>query len=90
MEISLAIIQAENSRRLMNRLAKHWGHKFPVKVGEDEGEIELPMGICRLRCSDKLTVELESDAEQMPRLQKVVADHLERMAGKEALVIEWT
>ncbi|MGO1501468.1 MAG: DUF2218 domain-containing protein [Marinobacter sp.] len=86
---SSAQIQTQNSQRIMNRLCKHWGHKLPVALTAHQGEIELPLGICRLHCTDILTVKLESDVAQMPRLQEVVADHLVRMAGKEKLVIEW-
>lgn len=74
----------------MNRLCKHWAHKLPVSLSSDKGEIELPIGVCRLHCTDLLTVELSSDVEQMPKLQEVVSDHLLRMAGKETIVIKWT
>ena len=87
---SSAIIQTQNSQRIMNRLCKHWAHKLPVTLSLDQGVVELPIGICRLYCTDLLTVELSSDSEQMPKLKEVVSDHLLRMAGKETLVIEWT
>lgn len=86
---SSARIQTQNAQRLMNRLCKHWGHKFPVSLDAQQGQIELPLGVCRLHCADTLTVELTSDAAQMPTLQQVVTDHLQRMAGKETLGIEW-
>ena len=86
---SSAQVQTQTPQRLMNRLCKHWGHKFPVTLDEQQGVIELPLGVCRLHCADTLTVELESDSVQMSRLQQVVADHLQRMAGKETLAIEW-
>lgn len=86
---SIAHVQTQSPQRLMNRLCKHWGHKLPVTLSAQQGEIELPMGVCRLHCTDMLTVELESDAVQMPTLQQIVTDHLQRMAGKEELAIEW-
>lgn len=83
-------IQTQNARRLMNRLCKHWGHKFPVSLSEQQGRIELPLGICRLSCAtDSLAVELKSDAEHMQQMQQVVAEHLLRMASGEELIIEW-
>ncbi|WLP93615.1 DUF2218 domain-containing protein [Psychrobacter sp. M13] len=88
--LSSATILTQSPQRIMNRLCKHWAHKLPVTLSPDQGEIELPMGICRLHCTDLLTVELSSDTEQMARLQEVVSDHLLRMAGKETLIIEWT
>lgn len=89
MTTSTARIQTQAPTRLMTRLCKHWAHKFPVSLNELQGEIELPMGVCRLYCTEELTVELESDSEQMSLLQQVVADHLLRMAGKEELAIAW-
>jgi len=89
MQTANALIVVEQPVRLMNRLCKHWAHKFPVNQDERQGEITLPMGVCRMHCSDVLEVELETTPEQMSRLQQVVADHLQRMAGKETLVIEW-
>ena len=86
---SSAVIQTQQAERLISRLCKHWGHKFPVTHDEHQGEIELPMGICRLQGGATLRVELAGDAEQMPTFQQVVADHLQRMAGKEELVVEW-
>lgn len=86
---SRAAIQTQHPERLMKRLCKHWGHKFPVELNEQQGSIELPLGICRMFCTDILQVELHSDAEQMPKFQQVVADHLVRMASSEELVINW-
>lgn len=86
---SSATIQTQNPQQIMNRLCKHWAHKLPVTLSSDKGEIELPMGVCQIYCTDLLIVTLKSDAEQLPKLQQVVSDHLLRMAGKETLVIEW-
>lgn len=86
---SSATIQTQNPQQIMNRLCKHWAHKLPVTLSSDKGEIELPMGVCQMYCTDLLIVTLRSDAEQLPKLQQVVSDHLLRMAGKETLIIEW-
>lgn len=85
---SSATIQTQNPQQIMNRLCKHWAHKLPVTLSSDKGEIELPMGVCQMYCTDLLIVTLKSDAEQLPKLQQVVSDHLLRMAGKETLIIE--
>lgn len=84
-----AEIRAANPVRLMNRLCRHWDHKFPVETEDQQGTITLPLGVCRMVCTDILRVELQSDEQQMARLQQVVADHLVRMAGAEPLTIDW-
>lgn len=88
-QTSLAVIHTAQPERVMKRLCKHWGHKFPVDISEQQGRIELPMGVCRMLCADALTVELHSDPEQMATFQQVVADHLQRMSSGDALIIEW-
>ena len=89
MMIAYADIHTEQPERLMKRLGKHWGHKFPVETGEQESTITLPLGICHMFSTDILRVELRSDEQQMSTFQEVVADHLRRMASSEQLVIEW-
>jgi hypothetical protein len=91
MHLSFAHIACANPGRLINRLCKHWGHKFPVELDDALGRIELPIGECRLRdAGERLEAQLQAaDAAALARLQQVVADHLERMASDEALTIVW-
>jgi len=90
-EKAAATVATKNPSRLINRLCKHWGHKFPVQHDEQKGEIELPIGNCRMEAAEGgLQVEVEAeDPEQLQKLQQVVADHLERMATGEALSFTW-
>lgn len=88
-QISIAVIHTLHPQRLMTRLCKHWGHKFAVELAEQHCSIELPLGLCHMRCTDILQVQLHSDAEHISQLQQVVADHLRRMASMEELVIDW-
>jgi len=90
MAVSTASIATQTPERLIKRLCKHWGHKFPVELQERSGTIELPLGRCSMQAGDgTLQVELEGEDENLPRLQDVVADHLQRMASEESLVIDW-
>ena len=91
MPASRSHVVTDNPSRLITRLCKHWSHKFPVRHDEREGEILLSIGQCRLAVADKgLDIALEADdAEQLQRLQEVVAEHLERMAGDESLAFDW-
>jgi len=92
MPTAQATITAEvlGPAKLMNRLAKHWAHKFEVELGEEQAVIPFPAGRCVLRVDGALlraTVEAD-DAEVLAKLETVVADHLVRMA-KEPLEIDW-
>ena len=92
MQTARADITAEvlGPTRLMNRLAKHWAHKFEVELDEEQAVIPFPAGRCVLRVDGALlhaTVEAD-DPEVLAKLENVVADHLIRMA-KEPLEISW-
>lgn len=91
MHTSHAQVATANPARLIKRLCNHWRHKFPVQVDEQGGEIELPLGQCSLQVSPAgLQARLQSpDPEQLQRMQTVVAEHLQRMAGDESLGIAW-
>lgn len=90
MLISTAKIATTNPQRIMNRLSKHWAHKFSVQLEENSSFIPLSIGNCSLQCEEELLeVKLTATAENLDRLQEVVADHLCRMASKEELIINW-
>lgn len=91
MTLSSVRIATQDPVRLIRRLCKHWAHKFPVTLDEQRGEIQLSYGHCLLQAGEgELQVRLQAhDAEQLPRFQQVVADHLQRMAGDETLEFAW-
>jgi hypothetical protein len=52
--------------------------------------VNFPGGPCNFYVSNELLrVVLSVDEASHERLQQVVADHLQRMAGEETLFIEW-
>ncbi|MCQ4316027.1 DUF2218 domain-containing protein [Stutzerimonas zhaodongensis] len=81
-----------NAERLTKRLSNHWRHKFPVETDSKGAEIKLPIGVCGLQSVDGgLGVRVQAaEEDQLERLQTVVADHLQRMAGDEALTFAWS
>jgi len=92
MTASQATITAEvlGPAKLMNRLAKHWSHKFDIELTEDSADIPFPFGRCVLSVDGpalQATVEAE-DAESLAKVETVVADHLVRMA-REPLEVRW-
>lgn len=91
MLISSSSIDTAQPVQVIRRLCKHWGHKFPVTATEGRGHIELGFGQCRMQAaSGKLEVEVSAaDGVALQRLEAVVADHLQRMAHGENLIITW-
>lgn len=91
MPISRAEIATQDGSRLINRLCKHWAHKLEVEHDAEQGRVVFDGGTCLLHASpERLVVALEAlDEPTLDRLESVVANHLERMAGGEPLDIVW-
>ncbi|ALM51060.1 DUF2218 domain-containing protein [Halomonas huangheensis] len=89
MHNTTAQVMTPSGQRLINRLCKHWAHKLEVDI--EQGRVVFEGGVCLMRADDaSLQVDLQAEnAELLERLKGVVASHLERMAGKETLVINW-
>ena len=91
MTISSAKVVTPNASALIRRLCKHWGHKFPVTYDEEHGDVSLSKGRCLMRVLDGgLDVRLDAASdEDVEHLERVVGEHLQRMAGKEKLEFAW-
>lgn len=91
MPLSRAEIATPSGERLINRLCKHWAHKFEVERSAQEAKITFASGTCLMRAEeDSLAVAIETlEEERLDELEGVVERHLMRMAGDEALVIIW-
>ena len=91
MNISTSHVITGQATPLIRRLCKHWAHKFPVTYDDLHGDIQLSYGHCLLQVGEgNLEVRLEAEnAEHLERLERVVAEHLQRMALKETLAFEW-
>lgn len=86
-----SLVRTDNPQRLVSRLCKHWGHRFPVHLHDEGGDIELSFGHCAMtHCDDGLDVRLRAEQEdQLAKLREVVTEHLQRMAGDESLSFDW-
>lgn len=89
---AVATIPTQNGSRYLQQLCKHWSHKFEVVFDTNNGTIPLPMGTATLAATNtELEVKVETaDSATLERLQKVVAEHLDRFAFREApLSFDW-
>ncbi len=81
---SQATVQTRNASRYMTRLCKHWSHRFEVDFDESTGRIEFGgKERCLLNASsDSLEMTVEAPSQSaLASLEKVVVDHLMRMAN---------
>jgi hypothetical protein len=90
MTVSEAYVTCANPVRLMTRLCRHWSHKFNVQLDEGRGSVAFPAGTCEFAAeASLLQVSLRMPEDNQARMQQVVAEHLQRMAGAETLAVHW-
>ncbi|RHW16984.1 DUF2218 domain-containing protein [Sphingomonas gilva] len=93
MSRSSAEVPTANASRYLQQLCKHWSHKMHVEFDAEKGRIAFPNGtIAELAArEDALAVTLDvPDGEDAGRMRRVVAEHLDRFAFREApLAFDW-
>ncbi len=88
MPITETHIATPSASKYLQRLCKHWSHKFAVNFTPDKGRV--PFGDNRAATfeatPDTLTMRIEAaDAETLTRLEGVVVEHLKRFSFREDL-----
>ena len=89
--IATATITTVEPARIILRLCKHWGHKFPVSYDDTQGRVELSNALLLMRAGEGqliFRIEAPPDAD-IARLEQVVADHAQRMARGETYTWQW-
>jgi hypothetical protein len=87
-----ARIATANASKLLRTLCNHWRHKFDLNYSDDRAHIPFSAEAHVAGSADAtgLTMTIShTDATQLPQLQTVVAEHLQRFAREETLVFEW-
>ena len=88
---SSTTIKTQKASGYLQQLCKHFSHKIEVKFDGQDGWIEFAFGRAELRADeDVLTLVANSqNPENLDKLKKVLASHLERFAFRESLKIKW-
>lgn len=83
--------RANQPQRLINRLSRHWAHKFTVEQTDGQSRIDFGNKGCLLKViADGLSIEAWSEPDQMTALEEAIADHLQRSADAgETLQFVW-
>ena len=82
-------INTSEAARIAKRLSNHWKHKFEVSETAEKLSIFMPDATVNLTPqSDALLVSIESTLTDLSHLERVVLDHLNRMAQQE-LIVTW-
>lgn len=88
---SVACVTTKSAFRYLGQLCKHFGHKVPASLEGDHGWIAFDFGRCHLAATDdELSLHnTATAAEELQRLEQVIASHLARFAFRETLAITW-
>lgn len=89
--ITHAKVATPHGAAYARRLCKHFSHKIPATAEGNHSRIEFPFGPCTIDCDDEsmlISVEL-TDASEVDKAERVVGDHLLRMANKDEPTVVW-
>ena len=83
---SSTTIKTQKASGYLQQLCKHFSHKIEVKFDAQAGWIEFAFGRAELRADENvLTLVANSqNPENLDKLKKVLASHLERFAFESA------
>lgn len=83
---SNGVAATENASRYLQQMSKHFSHRFPAEFDAEHSRVELPSGRIMMTATPaELQVNLEVDnADDLPRLQTVLVEHIDRFAFREA------
>ena len=88
---SSALVATAKASGYLQQLCKHFGHKIEVQFSSDAGRIVFDFGVAELVAgADGLSmIATAHAAEDLARLCRVLASHLERFAFREDIKIHW-
>lgn len=92
MAISQAQTTTDHGASYIQRLCKHWSHRFPVELFEGAGRVDFgEQQLVSFQAETgalAITISVD-DASRLSKLEEVVASHLQRFAHQETLVVAW-
>lgn len=86
-----AEVTTDKSSRYLKALCNHFNRKVTAEYDDNHGTVQFGFGYCELDATEgKLAIFIQAeDDENFGRVKYVVADHLERFSGEDALQVEW-
>ena len=89
--ITEAKVTTAHGSAYTRRLCKHFSHKITATADGDQGRIEFPFGLCTINSdSEQMHIQVElADAGDVERAERVVGDHLIRMANRDEPTVTW-
>ncbi len=86
-----ATVETVKAVRFMKALCNHFGHKVTAEYTDQQGNVQFGFGHCEMSADENaLSFRITADTEEnFTRVKHVIADHLERFSGEDALKVEW-
>ncbi len=86
-----AQVETPKAARYLKALCNHFSRKVDANYDEQRGTVQFGFGVCEMYVSDTtLTLHIHAEGdENLARVKAVVADHLQRFSGDEALQVKW-
>ncbi len=84
-------VETTKASRYLKALCNHFDRKVTATYDDNQGTVDFGFGHCQMVANDSsLSISIQAeDEEQFARVKFVVADHLERFSGDDALKAEW-
>jgi hypothetical protein len=83
-------VPTASASKYLQQLCKHWSHRFAVEFDADHGTVPMPSGTLTLAATPTgLSLDLDAPDAALPRMETVVAEHLQRFAFRETLAFDW-
>lgn len=86
---SITVVKTSESFKIAKRLYNHWRHKFEVKQDDTQFIIYLPEATLTMNAvEEQLDLTLETTDTETSNLERIVIEHLNRMAQTE-FTVQW-
>lgn len=85
------VVATAHAGRYLQQLCKHWGHRFTTDFDATKGKVDFGDGssVDLAAEPERLVIVIHGPAEAMPMLEKIIVEHVDRFAHREALVYHW-
>lgn len=86
-----AQVRTEKAVRYLKALCNHFSHKVQASYDENTGHVDFGIGSCEMQATnDLLSFQIRCENEAgFNQVKFVVADHLQRFSGEDALQVLW-
>ncbi len=86
-----AAVETPKAERYLKALCNHFSHKVTAEYADNHGKVQFGFGWCEMDATpNALNIQIRAENEEnLARVKYVIADHLERFSGDEALKIQW-